>query len=150
MRTPFQLDIGEDGQPALYYEDSAVTTVGFPRPTDFYDRKTSSGLPFLGNAVIQGTRWLAFQCLWPCDYACAGAPCQFFYFGGVFQSLARRGKPMPVVPSPEDAAEIVEYAVFETGYCDSMQITGNVCIERDIWLAKEPILAEPPPFGCTM
>ena len=75
--------------------------------------------------MIQGKQWLAFQCLWPCEYACAGEPCQFCYSGGVFESLARRRKPLPKVPTPMDVAEIVHYAVAETGYCDSIQITGG-------------------------
>lgn len=124
MQTPFRLDLNEDRQAVLYYRNEAVTPVSFPPYTDFYDRKTSSGLPFLGNAVIQGTRWLAFQCLWPCDYACAGKPCEFCYFGGVFQSLAKRGKPLPAIPSPQDVADIVESAFWHSG-CDSMQITGG-------------------------
>ena len=47
--------------------------------TDFYQQKTTTGLPFLGNAVLQGTEWLSFQLLWKCDFACAGYPCQYCY-----------------------------------------------------------------------
>lgn len=131
MRTPFSLDLEEHGKPVLCHDGVAVTEVSFPPSTDFYDRRTSSGLPFTGNAVIQGTKWLAFQCLWPCDYACAGEPCQFCYSGGVFQSLARRGKPLPRIPSPRDVADIVSYAIKRTGYCDSIQITGGSSFDSE-------------------
>lgn len=63
MNTPFKLSLDGEGQPTLYYNDEFVTAISFPRPTDFFNQKTTSGLPFLGNAVIQGTQWLAFQCL---------------------------------------------------------------------------------------
>jgi hypothetical protein len=125
MNTPFSLELDERGEPCLSYRDRIITPVSFPAPTDFFERKTSSGLPFLGNAVIQGKQWLAFQCLWPCEYALSGDPCEFCYSGGVFESLARRGKALPRTPSPEDLAEIVRYAVVESGYCDSIEITGG-------------------------
>jgi len=125
MNTPFTLNLDENGIPTLYSENDIVCSVQFPEATAFFEQKTRSGLPFLGNAVIQGTQWLAFQCLWPCDYACAGQPCEFCYSGGVFQSLSKRGKQLPIIPSPSDVADIVHYAVIETGYCDSIQITGG-------------------------
>lgn len=81
MKTPFSLESYEDGV-VLCYNNEFVCNVSFPQSTDFYSQKTSSGLPYVGNAVIQGTQWVAFQCLWPCEYACAGESCQFCYSGG--------------------------------------------------------------------
>ena len=81
-------------------------------------------MPFIGNAVLQGCDWVAFQCLWPCDYACAGKPCQFCFSGGQFEALAKRHKPMPFIPSPRDVSEVVLYAVEHDGV-NSMQLTGG-------------------------
>jgi hypothetical protein len=53
LETPFSLKISE-GKPALFYNDIFLDFVSFPPKTDFYGQKTSSGLPFIGNAVLQG------------------------------------------------------------------------------------------------
>lgn len=87
-------------------------------------RRAALGMPFIGNAVLQGCDWVAFQCLWPCEYACAGKPCQFCFSGGQFEALARRHKPMPFIPSPRDVSEVVLYAVEHDGV-NSMQLTGG-------------------------
>ena len=123
LETPFSLKISE-GKPALFYNDIFLDFVSFPPKTDFYGQKTSSGLPFIGNAVLQGVDWVAFQCLWPCEYAAAGKACQFCFSGGDFETLARKKKPLPEPVRAEDVAEIVEYAVKEVN-CNSIQITGG-------------------------
>ena len=89
MTTDFRLSLVQ-GRPALLWKGEEVTPVQLLPGTDFYRQKTSSGLPFMGNAVLQGCDWVAFQCLWPCDFACAGKPCQFCFSGGQFEALARR------------------------------------------------------------
>ena len=123
MKTPFTMKVLND-RPVLYYEDTPVCEVSFPSKTDFYAQKTSSGLSFIGNAVIQGKQWIAFQCLWPCEYAASGKPCQFCFSGGTFETLARKDKPLPYIPSVSDVSEIVRYAV-QNSSCDSVQITGG-------------------------
>lgn len=129
LRTPFTLRVDADGQPAVLHDGTFVTRVTFPPATDFYDRTTSSGLPYAGNAVLQGREWVSFQCLWSCDYATAGSPCAYCYSGGVFESAARRHKPLPRFPTPEDAAEIVASA-FAAGEARSIQITGGSMLNR--------------------
>ena len=74
MATDFRLSL-VDGKPALLHKGEVVTPVELMPGTEFFKQKTSSGMPFIGNAVLQGCDWVAFQCLWPCDYACAGKPC---------------------------------------------------------------------------
>lgn len=139
LKTSFQLDVDETGSPTLYHKKQTITKVSFPKETNFYSQKTSAGIPFLGNAVLQGTQWLSFQLLWKCDYACASEPCQYCYSGGELESLVKRNKKLPVCPTPEDIAEIVEYAVVKEKYVDSIQITGGstfnvqaecVCVQR--------------------
>jgi hypothetical protein len=125
LRTPFRLALDERSDPAIFHNEEKVTQVGFPPPTDFYRQRTSTGIPFLANAVLQGTQWLSFQSLWKCDYACAGQPCQYCYSGGELHSIARRKKPLPRYPAPDDVAEIVEYAVCVERCADSIQITGG-------------------------
>ena len=123
MTTDFRLSL-VDGKPALLYKGEAVTTVELFPASGFFEQKISSGMPFMGNAVLQGCDWVAFQCLWPCDYACAGKPCQFCFSGGQFEALAKRRKPMPFIPSPRDVSEVVLYAVEHDGV-NSMQLTGG-------------------------
>ena len=123
MTTDWRLSL-MDGQPTLTYKGAAVTPVELFPGTEFFRQKTSSGMPFMGNAVLQGCDWVAFQCLWPCDYARAGKPCQFCFSGGQFEALAKRHRPMPFIPSPRDVPEVVLYAVEHDGV-NSMQLTGG-------------------------
>lgn len=123
MTTDYRLSL-IDGRPSLTYRGEVVTPVQLMPGTEFYKQKTRSGMPYAGNAVLQGCDWVAFQCLWPCDYACAGKPCQFCFSGGQFEALARRHKPMPFIPSPRDVSEVVLYAVEHDGV-NSMQLTGG-------------------------
>ncbi len=125
LQTPFSVELGDDGGVALFYNGRRVTPVSFPAPTDFYQQKTTSGLPYVGNAVLQGTQWLSFQLLWKCDYAWAGQPCQYCYSGGELRALAKRRRPAPTYPTPADVAEIARYAIVEEGCADSIQITGG-------------------------
>ena len=73
---------------------------------------------------------MSFPLLWTCDYATAGAPCQYCYSGGELQTLARRHKTLPRYPTPQDVAEIVASAV-EAGDADSVQITGGSTFDTD-------------------
>jgi hypothetical protein len=125
LATPFSLVMAGDTRAVLRYAKQEVTEVAFAPPSRFYEQTTSSGLPFVGNAVLQGREWLSFQCLWSCDYACAGEPCQYCYSGGVFEALAKKGKTLPRFPSPQDAAEIAEYAICQEKCARSIQITGG-------------------------
>jgi biotin synthase-related radical SAM superfamily protein len=123
MTTDYRLGLA-DGTPTLLWRGEAVTPVELLPGTEFFRQKTSSGMPFMGNAVLQGCDWVAFQCLWPCEYAIAGKPCQFCFSGGQFEALARRKKPMPPIPSPRDVSEVVLYAAAHDGV-NSMQLTGG-------------------------
>jgi hypothetical protein len=125
LKTPFTLEYSSDDSAVLRYRNSDVTEVRFPPYSEFYKQKTASKLPFIGNAVLQGTEWLSFQCLWSCDYACAGEPCQYCYSGGVFEERTRKKKELPRFPTPEDAAEIAEYAILKEKSARSIQITGG-------------------------
>jgi hypothetical protein len=125
LRTPFSLELAGSGQPVLLWKGQEVTRVAFPPASRFYQQKTSSGLPFLGNAVLQALDILSFQCLWPCQYAQAGQACQFCYSGGLFERLARKGLPQPRMPSPRDVAEIARYALLVEGAAKHIQLTGG-------------------------
>jgi len=122
---PFDLNLSESGKPVLSYRGEEVAEVGFPKKSDFYHQKTSSGLSFIDNAVLQGTDTLAFQSLWPCELARAGYSCQFCYTGGISEQLAKKHKQEPTVPTPRDVAEIVDYAVTKEKMAKYIQITGG-------------------------
>ena len=122
---PFDLKLSEQGKATLSYDGEKITDVSFPRKSHFYEQKTSSGLPFLGNAVLQGVDTVAFQSLWPCEIARAGYSCQFCYTGGISEQLAKKHKPEPRIPSLKDAAEIVDYAVNNEKMAEYIQITGG-------------------------
>ncbi|MCL2248070.1 MAG: hypothetical protein FWC13_02255 [Oscillospiraceae bacterium] len=123
LGTPFHLKV-VNSKPALFHEKTFLDFVSFPVYTDFYKQKTSSGLPFAGNTVIQGRDWVAFQCLWVCEYATCGKACEFCFSGDAFQSIAKKGKSLPKPVSPADVEEIVEYGMNTAG-CSSVQITGG-------------------------
>ncbi len=125
LRTPFSLEVADSGHPVLLWKGEEITRVSFPPASRFYQQKTSGGLPFLGNAVLQGLDVLAFHCLWPCQYAQAGHACQFCYSGGLFERFARKGKPLPPMPSPRDAAEMAHYAFTVERTAKHIQLTGG-------------------------
>lgn len=127
--TPFSLKVHK-GKPALFYNNNFVDEVTFPPKNDFYKQKTSFGVPFVGNAVLQGLDWVSFQCLWPCEYAAAGKACEFCFSGGAFETLAKKRKPLPKPVCPGDFAEIVKYAVEMCG-CSSIQITGGSTFDHN-------------------
>ena len=97
MKTDFKISLIDD-EPVLLYGAEIVTPIKLLHYTDFYKQKTSSGMPYMGNAVLQGFDWVAFQCLWPCEYAASEKPCQYCFSGGQFEALARKNKPMPFIP----------------------------------------------------
>jgi hypothetical protein len=123
LSTPFSLRIQND-HPTLFYNNIEIDTVTFPPATSFYQQKTASGRPFVGNAVLQGLDWVAFQCLWPCEYAAAGQSCQFCFSGGDFEAAAKKGKTLPQAVPSSDLAEIVKYALDNDGV-SNVQITGG-------------------------
>ena len=130
LTTDFALSVAEPAEGgktprcSLTYKGEHIDYVTFPPYNDFYKQKTISGLPYVGNAVLQGIDWVAFQCLWPCEFAAAGKPCQYCYSGLEFQSLAQRRKKLPKPVPAKDMAEIVSYAINVCG-CNSIQITGG-------------------------
>jgi hypothetical protein len=144
LDTPFSVRLGGEGRTAteqesattgsrnmtagLFYQGELLDTLSFPPVSDFYRRKTGRGLPFVGNAVIQGLDWVAFQCLWPCEYAAAGKPCEFCFSGADFEARAKKGKPQPAPVDAQDVAEVVAYAVREPGV-RHLQITGGSTFE---------------------
>ncbi|GHT12855.1 hypothetical protein AGMMS4956_08110 [Bacteroidia bacterium] len=123
LSTPFGLRVLE-GKPALFYENDFVDFVTFHKKTDFYKQKTAAGLPFVGNAVLQGCDFVSFQCLWHCEYAASGKPCEFCFAGAEFESLAKKNKPQPAAVAAADLVQIIRYAV-QNGDANSTQITGG-------------------------
>lgn len=123
LKTDYRVRLIDD-KPALCYKNEEICEVTLMPYTDFYKQKTVSGMPYAGNAVLQGCDWVAFQCLWPCEYAQAGKACQYCFSGGQFEALAKRGKPMPFIPSPDDVREVTAYAIANCGV-NSIQITGG-------------------------
>lgn len=123
LGTPFSLELVED-KAALMHNGSFVDFVSFPRATDFYRQKTEDGTPFIGNAVLQGIDWIAFQCLWPCEYAANGKSCQFCFSGAVQEKLGTTKKLLPSAVLADNVAEIVDYAIQHVNV-NSVQITGG-------------------------
>jgi hypothetical protein len=123
LQTPFSLRM-QNGQTVLFYKNEELDTVTFPPPSKFYRQKTASGRTFINNAVLQGLDWVAFQCLWPCEYAASGQPCQFCFSGGDFENAAKKGKALPEAVPAEDLADIVSYAAKNDGI-SHVQITGG-------------------------
>jgi hypothetical protein len=123
LTTPFTLKMDGDDC-VLLYGKHVLDTVTFPPPMAFYGRKAPSGMPYRGNAVLQGFDWVSFQCLWPCEYAASGKPCEFCFSGAEFENLAAKGKPLPTAVEAEDVAEVTAWAAGSLG-CTGVQITGG-------------------------
>ncbi|MDR1013937.1 MAG: hypothetical protein LBL86_03030 [Coriobacteriales bacterium] len=127
LDTPFALKPLLDGdveKVGLFWKGELLDFVSFPPHTGFYEQRTSGGLRFVGNTVLQGLDWVAFQCLWPCEYAAAGKPCEFCFSGADFETLQKKGKPLPAAVCAADVADVVAYAVQEVGV-SHLQITGG-------------------------
>ncbi len=123
LGTPFSIKLDE-GKAALFYDNELIEYIKFFKKTDFYRQKTASGLPFIGNAVLQGCDWVAFQCLWNCDYAVSGQPCQFCFSGAETCAKALKNKKLKESFPDSDMSEIVDYAIKNTD-AGSIQITGG-------------------------
>jgi hypothetical protein len=120
LKTPFSLRM-QDNKPVLFYENQELYEISFPPASDFYSQKTTLGTPFVGNAVLQGLDWVAFQCLWPCEYAVSHQACQFCFTSGLTQK---------VLP-PKDLFAITDNA--QRYECIShVQITGGSTIDGRI------------------
>lgn len=126
LGTPFTISL-KDERAALMYNGEFVDFISFAPPTDFYKKKTSSGMPYIGNAVLQGLDWVAFQCLWPCEFGAAGKPCEFCFSGAEFETLAAKKKPLPKAVLPTDVAEIVKYAFDHVGCNSILKIHDTLC-----------------------
>jgi len=124
-QSPFSLGIDTSNRPCLFYDGNVVTEIDLPQKTRFYEQSTSSGMPFKWMAVLQSTDVLSFPYLWPCEYARAGFACQYCHTGGFTEQLAREGQPDPPFPTPQDVAEIVNYAINTEKLASHIQITGG-------------------------
>jgi len=123
LGTPFSLRM-QGSKAVLFYNNKEIDTVTFPPASGFYSQKTSGGLSFVGNSVLQGLDWVAFQCLWPCEYAAAGQPCQFCFSGGDFENAAKKGKALPKAVPSKDMAQIIAYAL-QNERVQHIQLTGG-------------------------
>jgi len=123
MGTPFSLRM-QGNQAVLYYENKELDVVSFPPASDFYKQKTTLGRPFVGNSVLQGLDWVAFQCLWPCELAAAGHSCQFCFSGGDFETAAKKGKVLSPALPQADVWEVVSYAIRHQ-QVSHVQLTGG-------------------------
>lgn len=117
--SPFSLDALDDGTPCLNYRGAFLTEVELPPPTRFYLQKTASGIPFGQCAVLQGDGILSFYYLWPCQFSRNGEGCQF-----CLQALGEAAGLSFPTPTPEDAGEIVAWAVAD-GCAGDVQLTGG-------------------------
>lgn len=126
LETPFHIRVIDD-KPALTFHDEFIDFVSFPKKNDFYDQKTSTGMPFLPEAVLQGIDWITFGYLWPCDFAIAGFPCQYCHCGNATMAQTKNHVPFNKPITPEEMSEIIRYGVDVTGF-RNVQITGGSTI----------------------
>ena len=122
---PFHLTLDHGDNPCLLRGDDFITNVSFPPKTDFYEQRTSSGVPFRGMAVLQGHDVLSFPYLWPCELAKARLACKFCHYGNYTQQQSIEGTHQDVVFAPQDVAEVVNYAVNVERCARYVQLTGG-------------------------
>jgi len=123
LGTPFTLRM-EGQQAVLYYNNIELDGISFPPYSSFYRQKTTSGCNFIGNTVLQGLDWVAFQCLWPCELAAAGHTCQFCFSGGDFENAAKKNKALPQALPAQDVSDVITYAI-QNEQISHVQITGG-------------------------
>jgi hypothetical protein len=128
---PFQLALGPEGKPCLVHGDDFITAVSLPAKTDFYKQRTSRGVPFHGMAVLQGHDVLSFPYLWPCELAKAGLACKFCHYGNFTQRQSMEGTHQEVVVTPQDVADVVDYAVNVEKCAKYVQITGGSTVNAN-------------------
>ena len=93
--------------------------------TNFHLRHLSSILNWDNlRLMLQGLDWVAFQCLWGCEYAATGQSCQFCFSGGDFENAAKRGKALPQALPRSDFSEMVSYVLNNDGV-SNVKITGG-------------------------
>ena len=73
MTTDYRLSL-VDGQPTLLYRGEAVTPVELFPASEFFKQKTSSGMPFVGNAVLQGCDWVPSSASGPATTPARASP----------------------------------------------------------------------------
>lgn len=61
LKTDFSLRLDDNKKPVLYFKQQKVTEVDFIEPSGFYRQSTVSGLPFVGNAVLQAMSGFHFN-----------------------------------------------------------------------------------------
>lgn len=127
----FHLTLDRGDNPCLLHGDDFVTDVSLPPRTDFYEQHTSSGVPFRGMAVLQGHDVLSFPYLWPCEFAKARLACKFCHYGNYTQQQSIEGTRQDVVFTPEDVAEVVDYAVNAEKCAKYVQLTGGSTVNTE-------------------
>ena len=127
LQTPFFVRV-QDDRPALFFHEEFLDYVTFPKKNNFYDQVTSDGLPFCPSAVLQGTDWLTFGYLWPCEFAKAGMPCQFCHCGNETSARVKNKQPFDPPITGQQMTEIIRYAVESVG-SQHVQITGGSTFE---------------------
>ena len=98
---------------ALTYKgDEIIDYVTFPRANTFYERSTSSGMPFYGNVSLLGNdSYVVFGYEWPCEFAASGFPWQYCHAGNETAAQARHGKPIKEPNPIPDMQEMVKAAL---------------------------------------
>lgn len=128
---PFHLELGAGGSPRLTCGGAFVTEVSFPPSVDFYRQRTSRGVLFGDLAVLQGRDSLAFPYLWPCEFAKARQACKFCHCGNYTQQQCDEGTWQDFEFTPQDVAEVVQYAVNVEKCASLVQLTAGSTFHAD-------------------
>ncbi|MCI6018134.1 MAG: radical SAM protein [Clostridiales bacterium] len=129
LETPFHIRV-IDGKPALTFHETLIDFVTFPKKNQFYDQVTSTGKPFYPSSVLQGTDWLTFGYLWPCEFAAAGFPCQYCHCGHDTMARVKNKVPFDDRLTGKEMGEIINYGVKKAGL-KNIQITGGSTISGE-------------------
>ena len=112
LATPLRIRMDGDRIALTYKGDELIDYVTFPRANSFYDRATSSGMPFRGNVSLLGNdSYVVFGYEWPCEFAAAGLPCQYCHSGNETAAQARNGEAVKEPIPLSDMEEMVNAAL---------------------------------------
>jgi hypothetical protein len=128
--SPFHLVV-QNERPTILYNGTFVTEVEFAPKPSFYTHKTSGGHLYGEMAILQGWDMLSFAYLWRCDLAISGQPCRFCGSGNATRQAVEAKQWVDFHYTPEEVAEIVQYAVEADPKVKFLQLTAGSSFDAD-------------------
>jgi radical SAM protein (TIGR04043 family) len=120
-RSPYSATVEDNDQATLYVDDQILASISFPNPPQFYNLKTSDGIPYWKIALLHSQDVLATTVLQTCKrYRDPATACQFCAIEKSLEAertIARK--------TPAQLAEVAAAAVRLDGVKQLVMTTGT-------------------------